>query len=385
MRFYDYLVPNVNFFGPGCLEVVGQRCQILGGKHALIVTDSFLATLKDGAVEKTIAYLDAVGISSSVFSGVQANPKDSDVIAGLACYQDNQCDMIVTVGGGSPHDCGKAIGIMATHSGKIGDYAGIDTLSHPLPPIVSVNTTAGTASEVTRHCVITDTKTHLKYVIVSWRNLPMVSINDPLLMIGKPRALTAATGMDALTHAVEAYVSVDANPVTDAAAIQAIKLIANNLRTAVANGSDLKARENMAYASLLAGMAFNNGNLGYVHAMAHQLGGLYDMPHGVANAILLPHVCRYNLIANVQKFADIAGFLGENTVGCSAIEAAEKAINALFRLSADVAIPAHLSELGVKEQDFELMADNALKDGNAFSNPRKGTKEDIVLIFKAAY
>jgi len=385
MRFYDYLVPNVNFFGPGCLEVVGQRCQILGGKHALIVTDPFLATLKDGAVEKTIAYLDAVGISSSVFSGVQANPKDSDVTAGLACYQDNQCDMIVTVGGGSPHDCGKAIGIMATHSGKIGDYAGIDTLSHPLPPIVSVNTTAGTASEVTRHCVITDTKTHLKYVIVSWRNLPMVSINDPLLMIGKPRALTAATGMDALTHAVEAYVSVDANPVTDAAAIQAIKLIANNLRTAVANGSDLKARENMAYASLLAGMAFNNGNLGYVHAMAHQLGGLYDMPHGVANAILLPHVCRYNLIANVQKFADIAGFLGENTVGCSAIEAAEKAINALFRLSADVAIPAHLSELGVKEQDFELMADNALKDGNAFSNPRKGTKEDIVLIFKAAY
>jgi len=385
MRFYDYLVPNVNFFGPGCLEVVGQRCQILGGKHALIVTDPFLATLKDGAVEKTIAYLDAVGISSSVFSGVQANPKDSDVTAGLACYQDNQCDMIVTVGGGSPHDCGKAIGIMATHSGKIGDYAGIDTLSHPLPPIVSVNTTAGTASEVTRHCVITDTKTHLKYVIVSWRNLPMVSINDPLLMIGKPRALTAATGMDALTHAVEAYVSVDANPVTDAAAIQAIKLIANNLRTAVANGSDLKARENMAYASLLAGMAFNNGNLGYVHAMAHQLGGLYDMPHGVANAILLPHVCRYNLIANVQKFADIAEFLGENTVGCSAIEAAEKAINALFRLSADVAIPGHLSELGVKEQDFELMADNALKDGNAFSNPRKGTKEDIVLIFKDAY
>ena len=385
MRFYDYLVPNVNFFGPGCLEVVGQRCQILGGKHALIVTDQFLATLKDGAVEKTIAYLDAVGISSSVFSGVQANPKDSDVTAGLACYQDNQCDMIVTVGGGSPHDCGKAIGIMATHPGKIGDYAGIDTLSHPLPPIVSVNTTAGTASEVTRHCVITDTETHLKYVIVSWRNLPMVSINDPLLMIGKPRALTAATGMDALTHAIEAYVSVDANPVTDAAAIQAIKLIANNLRTAVANGSDLKARENMAYASLLAGMAFNNGNLGYVHAMAHQLGGLYDMPHGVANAILLPHVCRYNLIANVQKFADIAEFLGENTVGCSAIEAAEKAINALFRLSADVAIPGHLSELGVKEQDFELMADNALKDGNAFSNPRKGTKEDIVLIFKDAY
>lgn len=385
MRFYDYLVPNVNFFGPGCLEVVGQRCQILGGKHALIVTDPFLATLKDGAVEKTKAYLNAVGIDTTIFSSVQANPKDTDVAAGLDCYQNNHCDMIVTVGGGSPHDCGKAIGIMATHSGKIGDYAGIDTLNNPLPPIVCVNTTAGTASEVTRHCVITDTQTHLKYVIVSWRNLPLVSINDPLLMIEKPRALTAATGMDALTHAIEAYVSVDANPVTDAAAIQAIKLIANNLRTAVANGSDIKARENMTYGSLLAGMAFNNGNLGYVHAMAHQLGGLYDMPHGVANAILLPHVCRYNLISNVQKFADIADFLGENVQDCSLLEAADKAIHALFRLSEDVSIPTHLSKLGVQEKDFELMAENALKDGNAFSNPRKGSKEDIIAIFKAAY
>ena len=141
----------------------------------------------------------------------------------------------------------------------------------------------------------------------------------------------------------------------------------------------------MAYGSLLAGMAFNNGNLGYVHAMAHQLGGLYDMPHGIANAVLLPHVCRYNLIANPQKFADIAEFLGENIANCSVLEAADKAISALFRLSADVSIPAHLSQLGVKEQDFELMADNALKDGNAFSNPRKGSKEDIIAIFKAAY
>ena len=293
--------------------------------------------------------------------------------------------MLVTVGGGSPHDCGKAIGIMATHPGKIGDYAGIDTLTNPLPPIVAVNTTAGTASEVTRHCVITDTKSQLKYVIVSWRNLPLVSINDPVLMLGKPRALTAATGMDALTHAIEAYVSVDANPVTDAAAIQAIKLIAKNLGIAVANGADLKARENMAYASLLAGMAFNNGNLGYVHAMAHQLGGLYDMAHGIANAMLLPHVCRYNLIANPQKFADIAEFMGEKIQGISVLEAADKAIDAIFRLSAELSIPAHLSEMGVKNADFELMADNALKDGNAFSNPRKGTRDDIIAIFQAAY
>lgn len=385
MRFYDYLLPNVNFFGPNSISVLGERCKLLGGKHALIVTDPFLANLEGGAVEQAIGYLREAGIEATVFSQVQANPKDTDVSAGLACYQQSQCDMLVTVGGGSPHDCGKAIGIMATHPGKIGDYAGIDTLTNALPPIVAVNTTAGTASEVTRHCVITDTQTHIKYVIVSWRNLPLVSINDPVLMLGKPRALTAATGMDALTHAVEAYVSVDANPVTDAAAIQSIKLIAKNLRVAVANGADLAARENMAYASLLAGMAFNNGNLGYVHAMAHQLGGLYDMPHGVANAMLLPHVCRYNLIANPQKFADIAEFMGENVQGLSTLEAADKAIDAIFRLSADVSIPAHLSEMDVRKEDFELMAENALKDGNAFSNPRKGTHQDIVEIFKAAY
>ncbi len=162
-------------------------------------------------------------------------------------------------------------------------------------------------------------------------------------------------------------------------------MIAANLRTAVANGADIKARENMAYASLLAGMAFNNGNLGYVHAMAHQLGGQYDMPHGVANAILLPHVCRYNMMANPQKFADIAGFMGEVTEGLSVLEQADKAIAAIFRLSKDLGIPAHLQELGVLEGDFAMMADNALKDGNAFSNPRKGKAKDIIQLFEQAF
>ena len=206
-----------------------------------------------------------------------------------------------------------------------------------------------------------------------------------MLMVGKPAGLTAATGMDALTHAVEAYVSKDANPVTDAAAIQAIKLISSNLRQAVALGENLVARENMAYGSLLAGMAFNNANLGYVHAMAHQLGGLYDMPHGVANAMLLPHVCKYNLISNPQKFADIAEFMGENIEGLSVMDAAQKAIDAMFRLSTDIGIPAKLRDMGVKEEDFGYMAEMALKDGNAFSNPRKGNERDIVEIFKAAF
>ncbi|MFL0166385.1 iron-containing alcohol dehydrogenase [Candidatus Clostridium helianthi] len=385
MRMYDYLVPSVNFMGANSVSVVGERCKILGGKKALIVTDKFLRDMEGGAVELTVKYLKEAGLDVAYYDGVEPNPKDVNVIEGLKIFKNENCDMIVTVGGGSSHDCGKGIGIAATHEGDLYDYAGIETLSNPLPPIVAVNTTAGTASEVTRHCVLTNTKKKIKFVIVSWRNLPLVSINDPMLMVKKPAGLTAATGMDALTHAIEAYVSKDANPVTDASAIQAIKLISQNLRQAVALGENLEARENMAYASLLAGMAFNNANLGYVHAMAHQLGGLYDMPHGVANAMLLPHVERYNMISNPKKFADIAEFMGENISGLSIIEAAEKAIDAMFRLSKDVGIPASLKEMGIKEEDFEHMAELALLDGNAFSNPRKGNERDIVNIFKAAY
>ncbi|MBU3106290.1 iron-containing alcohol dehydrogenase [Clostridium gasigenes] len=385
MRMYDYLVPSVNFMGAGCVKLVGERCEILGGKKALIVTDKFLRSMEGGAVELTVKSLTESGIEVAYYDGVEPNPKDTNVADGLKVYQTENCDMIVTVGGGSSHDCGKGIGIAATHEGDLYEYAGIETLTVALPPIVAVNTTAGTASEITRHCVITNTKTKVKYVIVSWRNLPLVSFNDPMLMVKKPAGLTAATGMDALTHAIEAYVSIDANPVTDAAAIQAIKLISNNLRQAVAFGENLVARENMAYGSFLAGMAFNNANLGYVHAMAHQLGGLYDMPHGVANAMLLPHVERYNLISNPAKFADIAEFMGENIAGLSVMEAAEKSIEAMFKLSKEIGIPSSLKEMGIKEEDFAYMAKMALKDGNSFSNPRKGNEEEIMQIFKAAF
>lgn len=381
---FDYLLPSVNFFGPGAISVVGKRCKLLGGHKVLLVTDKGLSSIKDGAVSQTLHYLRQEGIEAVVFDGVEANPKDNNVKEGLAVYQREACDIIVTVGGGSPHDCGKGIGIAATHDGDLYHYAGIEKLVRPLPPMIAVNTTAGTASEITRHCVLTNTRTNIKFVIVSWYNLPAVSINDPLLMVGKPAALTAATGMDALTHAIEAYISKDANPVTDAAAIQAIKLIAGNLRQAVARGDNLPARENMAYASLLAGMAFNNANLGYVHAMAHQLGGLYDMPHGIANAVLLPHVARYNLIANPQKFADIAAMMGENITGLSSLCAADLAIEAIRRLSAEIGIPQHLRDLGVDEADIPFMAEMALQDGNALSNPRKGNVPEVIEIFRQA-
>lgn len=379
---YDFMMPTVNLMGAGSAKQVGERCKILGGKKVLVVTDKFLN--QSGMVAEVVSYIEEAGIKVAIFDGSDPNPKDTNVEAGLKVYQEEKCDMIVTIGGGSSHDCGKGIGIVATHPGKITEYAGIETLSNDLPPIICVNTTAGTASEVTRHCVITDTATSVKFVVVSWKNVPKVSVNDPLMMVKKPAGLTAATGMDALTHAVESYVSLGANAVTDACAIQSIKLIAKYLRIAVANGDNIEARENMAYASLLAGMAFNNAGLGYVHAMAHQLGGFYDMPHGVANAILLPHVERFNLISNLKRFADIAVFMGENIEGLSERDAAEKAIDAIAQLSKDVGIPSGLRELNVKEEDIEAMAKSALKDGNALSNPIKGTEKNIAQIFRNA-
>ena len=253
-----------------------------------------------------------------------------------------------------------------------------------MPTFIAVNTTAGTASEMTRFCIITDTKRHVKMAIVDWRTTPDVAVNDPELMVGMPTFLTAATGMDALTHAVEAYVSIIATPITDSCAFKAIQLISQNLRTAVAFGKNMDARDKMAYAEYLAGMAFNNASLGYVHAMAHQLGGLYNLPHGVCNAILLPHVCKFNLISSVDKFADIARAMGLNIDSVSTRKAADMAIEAIQQLSKDVGIPVGLTGLGVKEKDLDLMADNAQKDACSFTNPRTATHQDIVDIYKAA-
>ncbi len=389
-KYYDYMLPTVNFMGQGCVEVVGERCKILGAEKVLIVTDEFLNNMEGGPVEIVTNYLEEAGVEYAIYDGVEPNPKDTNVYDGLKIYQEEDCEMIITVGGGSPHDCGKGIGVAATHDGDLyEDYAGIEELENETPAMICVNTTAGTASEVTRHAVITDTSQtpHVKFVIVSWRNTPDVSINDPELMLGKPPALTAATGMDALTHALETYVSTGANALTDAAALESMKLIAKHLRRAVYNGEDIEAREGMANASVLAGFAFNNGGLGYVHAMAHQLGGFYDMPHGIANAILLPYVERFNLGAKIDKFADIAEIFGVNTEGMSKREAAEAGLDAIVQLSEDIGIPTTLSEseYDVKEEDFDHMAKLALEDGNAGTNPRKATPEEIKAIFQAAF
>jgi alcohol dehydrogenase len=382
-QVYGFFIPTITLMGIGAHKELGSRIKTLGGKKPLIVTDKGIT--RTGLTEKIadLVRRDA-GVEPVIFDETVPNPTDKNVHDGVEAYKKNGCDMIISLGGGSPHDCGKGIGIVVANGGNIRDYEGIDKSTKPMPPFIAINTTAGTASEMTRFCIITDTSRRVKMAIVDWRVTPTIAINDPLLMAGMPPSLTASTGMDALTHAVEAYVSTIATPVTDACALKAITLVSQNLRAAVANGGDMIARDNMAYAEFLAGMAFNNASLGHVHAMAHQLGGFYDLPHGVCNAILLPHVERFNMIAKMDRFVDMAKAMGENVEGLSPRAAAEKAIEAIRTLSKDIGIPSGLSELGVKEKDLRTMAENAQKDACGLTNPRCPSVEDVINIYKAA-
>ena len=381
-QVFGYFMPVVNLMGPGSVKEVGVQAASLGLKKALIVTDKGMVAM--GVANQVKEIIEAAGLGVVIFDGAQPNPTDTNVHDGFKIFTDEKCDLIVSLGGGSSHDCAKGVGLVAGNGGHIRDFEGVNKSTKAMTPLIAINTTAGTASEMTRFCIITNSETHVKMAIVDWRCTPTISINDPVLMMGMPPALTAATGMDALTHSVEAYMSTIATPVTDSAALMSMKLIGENLRQAVANGDNFEARNNMAYAQFLGGMAFNNASLGYVHAMAHQLGGFYDLPHGVCNAILLPHVQRFNLNANPQRLADIAVALGENIEGLSVRDAAEKGLDAIVKLSEDVGIPAGLTALNVKEKDFEVMAKNAMKDACMGTNPRIAKLEDVIQIFKDA-
>ncbi|WP_459176653.1 iron-containing alcohol dehydrogenase [Ewingella americana] len=378
-----YFLPTRNIFGEGSVQEAGELAKTLKAEKVLIVTDKFLG--QSGMADQVAEIFKKAGIDTHIFCGAEPNPTDRNVADGIQAYLQNNCNAIVSLGGGSSHDCAKGIGLIASNGGNIKDFEGVDKSINDMIPLMAINTTAGTASEITRFCIITDTERKVKMAIIDWRVTPQISINDPDLMVGMPPSLTAATGMDALTHAIEAYVSTMANPLTDAAALKAIKMITQYLPKAVANGEYMKARSNMAYAQYLAGIAFNNASLGYVHAMAHQLGGFYNLPHGVCNAILLPYVQSFNLMSNLNRFKDIAEAMGENITGLSTDEAAIKAINAIQRLSKQVGIPRDLKSLGVKPEDFAIMAENAKKDVCQLTNPRKATQEQVIELFRKAY
>ncbi|WP_067840100.1 iron-containing alcohol dehydrogenase [Amphibacillus sediminis] len=373
-------VPSTNLVGRGCLQELAPFIEELGFKKALVVTDEFLN--QSGIVSKVTAQLAKVDVDFIIYDQVKPNPTTKNVHDGVDIFKQEQCDFIVSVGGGSPQDAAKGIGLVVTNGGDVRSFEGVNQTEKKAVPTVAVNTTAGTSAEYTINYVITDEEREVKMVMVDKNSLVAVSVNDPELMVDKPKELTAATGMDALTHAIEAIVTPGAYKITDATALAAVETIFEYLPRAVANGHDLEAREQMAYVMFLAGLAFNNAGLGYVHAMAHQLGGVYDLPHGVCNAMLLPIVERENAKRDPKKFPAIAKAIGLDIAGKSEAECADAVIDAITQLSKQVGIPTKLSELGVDKVDLDKLAENSMKDACAPGNPFTPTKEEVINMFK---
>ena len=374
-----YYVPSINIMGAGCLQELGPAISDLGFKKALVVTDKFLVSC--GIAEKVTNILKEQNIEFVIYDEVLPNPTCEVVNNGLIELKRHECDFVVSIGGGSPQDTAKAVALLATNGGDIITYEGVNVTKNKALPIVAVNTTAGTSSEVTINYVITDEERHVKMVMVDKNSLVTITVNDPELMVNKPAALTAATGMDALTHAIETLVTPGAYAVTDATALDAVKIIFEYLPRAVKNGQDIEAREQMVYAIFLGGIAFSNAGLGNVHAMAHQLGGVYDLPHGVCNAMLLPHVEEVNAKHVPEKFVAIAKVLDYDVKGKSAEECAAYVIERIKELSKEVGIPQTLTELGVKDIDLDLLAENSMKDICAPGNPVEFTKDQIKELF----
>lgn len=382
--YYEFYNPVRIISGFKALENLPYELEQLGVKRPLIVTDK--GVLAAGLLRPVLTGFIGSGIRiGGIFNDVPQDSEKRVVNTVASVFWRKQCDCFVALGGGSVIDTAKGANIVVSErADDLMAFAGADILQKPLKPLIVIPTTSGTGSEVTVAAVISDTRRGVKMAFTSRHLLPRLAVLDPRMTRTLPPKMTAATGMDALTHAVEAYVSTIATPVTDACALKAIELVAKNLRAAVANGGDMRARDNMCYAQYLAGMAFNNASLGHVHAMAHQLGGFYDLPHGICNAILLPHVERFNMIAKVDRFVDIARAMGEVVDGLSARAAAEKALEAIQQLSRDVGIPSGLKELGVKKEDLKIMAQNAQKDACGLTNPRCPNLDDVIGIYENA-
>ncbi len=370
-------------FGEGCLEEL--KTFVSGfGKHALLVTGSG-PTRSLPAVEAVLATLQSEGISCTRFHGVEADPSVETVEAGAEMARENGCDFVIGLGGGSPMDAAKAIAARLTNPGPITEWAGVGNLRKRARPIICIPTTAGTGSEATSIAVITDRKRKQKMSVVSQHIYPTLSLVDPTLAARMPPQLTAATAMDALTHAVESYVSRRSWAPTQGLSYRAVQLIAANLEKACADGDDMEARRNLSMASMIAGVAFTNAGLGLCHAMAHALGSFCGVAHGVANAVLLPSVMRFNLPSRPALFRELAQAMGEDVSGMPAESAGAKSVKAVEELLSRLPLPRSLSELGIKANSLEVLASEAfLNTRLRSSNPRETVLEDVVGVFRSA-
>lgn len=376
---------ETSYFGAGCRKELATELTNRNMKRALVVSDKDL--VRFNVVKMVTDVMESVGVEYTVFSDLKANPTVANVKAGLKAFEEFKPDVIIAIGGGSCIDTAKAVGIIVANP----DFADVKSLEGTADtknksfPVMAFATTSGTAAEVTINYVITDEDAGRKLVCVDPNDIPIVAFNDAEMMMSMPKGLTAATGMDALTHAIEGYITAGATPISDLLCWNSIKFIAENLKAAVDNGNDAAAREGMAYGSYVAGMAFSNVGLGIVHSMAHPLGARFDIPHGVANALLLPYVMEYNKAAAMDKYEGIACAMGVNTKGMTKEQAADAAIDAVKALSKSINIPQKLREINIKEESLLQLSNDAFIDPCTGGNPRPTSVEEILEIYKKAY
>ena len=380
------ILNETSYFGAGSRSVISEEVARRGFKKAFFVTDKDL--IKFGIAAKVIEILDKSSIPYTLFSDFKANPTIINVQNGVEAYKNSGADFIIALGGGSSIDTAKGIGIVVNNPefSDVKSLEGVAPTKQKAVPTFALPTTAGTAAEVTINYVIIDEDAKKKMVCVDPNDIPAVAIVDPELMYSMPKGLTAATGMDALTHAIESYITPGAWAMSDMFELKAIEMIAINLKKAVDNGNDTEARDNMAQAQYIAGMGFSNVGLGIVHSMAHPLGAFYDTPHGVANALLLPYVMEYNSDSPAApKYKDIAKAMGIDTEGMDLDQAVKAAIDAVKQLSISINIPQKLIEIGVKEEDIPALANAAFNDVCTGGNPRPTSVEDIEALYRKAY
>jgi len=383
-KSHVFYSPTKLVFGPNAAREVAQEIQQLRGTKVLVVTDP--GVVKADLLDPVKESLESAGIPYSLFDKVEPEPPGRLVGEGLNQLKAEDCDLVVGIGGGSSLDVAKGISIMATNDGDVLDYGGMDLVPMRGLPKILMPTTSGTGSEVTRVSVLTDEKENMKKAIYSLYCLADVAIVDPLLTLTLPPIVTADSGLDALVHAIETYVSAEATPFSDILGARAIELIAQYLPMAWSKGSNIEARYYMSFGATVAGIAFASGGLGAVHALSNCLGIYYHMPHGRSNAVMLPHVMRYNLCGNYEKFADIAALMGKDIEGLSEMEAAQLAVEAVEELMDVVQVSYHLRDYGISESDLPKLVEGGLKVARLFAvNPRDLTEEDVRSIYQASF
>ena len=369
-------------FGPESLAESGFAARRIGAQRPFVVTDPGL--IEAGWAGELLRHLADAGLQATVWSGVTPNPKDVEIAQGYQRYLESGCDVIIAIGGGSCIDAAKGIAILIGNGGGILDYAGVDRVARPIPPLLMIPSTAGTGADVSQFCIITDTASAVKVTIMGRALVPEISVTDPRLLATMPDDLAAATGLDALTHGIESYVSCAHNALADGHALNAVRLVFGNLPQMVHGHGRDERRDRMAQASLEAGMAFTNALLGATHAMSHQVGGLLDLPHGVVNGVLLPHVIRFNASAVPHRFVPLAEAAGLPAAGLPGEEAGHLLADRVRAIGDELGVPRGLAELGVHPDNVDTLATNALEDACLATNPRPVSRDDLVTLFKAA-